>query len=81
MVVIRFLFKLFESASAIAGEPLQAEVSVVHTPLPAADDFASLISPTVRCQHQPSWTGGIGQVGDWPGHDPDRPPQCRLDFG
>lgn len=50
-----FLFKLFESAFAIAEEPLQAEVGVVHSSLPAADDFASLISPIIRYRTEQSY--------------------------
>lgn len=50
-----FLFKLFESAFSMHGEPLQAEVGVLHATLPAADDFARQISPTIRCRTEQSY--------------------------
>lgn len=50
-----FLFKLFESVFSIQGEALHAEVGVLHKALPAADDFARLISPTIRCRTEQSY--------------------------
>lgn len=50
-----YLFKLFESAFCFPEEALQAEVGVLHATLPAADDFARQISPTIRCRTDKSY--------------------------